>query len=95
MTNDQPPRRRNRRSALPAVSEIEALISQTRALRLKLMKLSAYEALAEPAKAGVESLSKVGVQLERIIELVASAKTRKRRSRKEKPFGESQPKLTL
>jgi hypothetical protein len=70
---------------LPQLADIEALISQARALRLKLVELAAIEPLAGPSKEGVESLSKVGMQLERIIELVASAKTRRRRSATQKP----------
>jgi hypothetical protein len=72
-TNDQLPVRR-RRPALPSVSEVEALINQSRALRLKLVELATYEPLAESAKEGVEALSKAGQELERIIELVANAK---------------------
>jgi hypothetical protein len=67
---------------LPAPAEIEALISQARLLRLKLVELTSFEALSESAKDGVESLSRVGLQLEHIIELVVSARTRSRRRRR-------------
>jgi hypothetical protein len=53
---------------LPSVSDVETLINNSRALRLKLVELAAVEPLVEPAKEGVEALSKVGMQLERIIE---------------------------
>jgi len=76
-TNDQ--RRRTRRPALPAVSEVELLITQARTLRLKLVELAALEPLAEPAREGVEALSKTGLHLERIIELTAAAGNRRRR----------------
>jgi hypothetical protein len=81
--NDQPPvrRRRNRRPALLQVAEIETLISAARAPRLKLVELAALEPLSEPAKEGIEAQSKVGMQLERIIELITSAKPRSRRRR--------------
>jgi hypothetical protein len=86
ITNDQPPgrRRRNRRTALPSVSDVEVLISQARGLRLKLVELTSFQTLAEPARQAAENLCKAGQQLEHIIELVVSAKTRRRRSRKEK-----------
>jgi hypothetical protein len=80
-SNDQPLiRRRTRHPALPEVEQIEALISQARSLRLKLVELLAHEMLTEPAKGGVEALSKAGQELERIIELVTSAKTRRRKN---------------
>jgi hypothetical protein len=81
-SNDQSPvRRRTRRTTLPAISEIELLISQARTLRLKLVELATYEPLAESAKEGVQALSKAGQELERIIELVANAKRAGRRHR--------------
>ena len=80
-TNDQPPvrRRRIRHPGLPKVGQIEALISQARALRLEFVKLGVHEMLAEPAREGVEALSKTGLHLERIIELTAAAGNRRRR----------------
>jgi hypothetical protein len=78
-TNDQSQAPRRRRPALPSVSEVEALINNARALRLKLVQLAAFEPLTEPAKEAGEWLSKTGLQLERIIELIASTKRAGRR----------------
>jgi hypothetical protein len=43
------------------------------------VKLGVHEMLAEPAREGVEALSKTGLHLERIIELTAAAGNRRRR----------------
>lgn len=73
------PNRSHRRS-LPELGDIEPLIDQTRALRLELCRLSAYEPIAESARAGAEALTQVGLALEKIAELLVSAQAPRKRS---------------
>jgi hypothetical protein len=71
-----------RRSALPELSDIEHLIGQTRNLRLEFVRLTSFELLAESARSGADGLTQVGLALEKIAELLVSAKNRKRPHRK-------------
>jgi len=75
------------------LGELEKLIDQLRAIRLSLVKLSTFETLAEPAKAGVEALSKASAELERMSELVVSAQVHKRRRRRKASDQPTLPKL--
>jgi hypothetical protein len=69
---------RSHRRSLPELGAIEKLIDQARALRLEFCQLAAYEPIAESARAGAEALSQVGLALEKIAELLVSARNRKR-----------------
>jgi hypothetical protein len=73
---------RSRRGSLPEVDDIETLIGQARALRLELTRLEACESLSESARAAIEALTQAGLSLERIAELLVSARSRKRQHRK-------------
>jgi hypothetical protein len=70
------------RGSLPELGELETLIGQARALRLELTGLAAFEPINESARSGAEALTQVGLALEKIAEILVSAKNRKRPHRK-------------
>jgi len=76
--NDQPPMRR-RRNRRPAVSEIELLITQARALRLALLPFTTNDTLSEVAKEATLSLRAASAKLEQLAELTVAAQSRRRR----------------
>jgi len=85
---------RRRRSRSPELSQITALIDDTRRLRLILAALADYPPLTEPARDAVASLQNVAAKLELIAELVSAKPPRRRRTRtttatqEEPSFGE-------
>jgi hypothetical protein len=89
-TNDQLPpvrRRRNRRPALPAVSDVEALINNARGSRLALLPFTASEVTAEVAKEAALKLQEASAKLEQLAELNAIlGSRRKRRTATNKPM---------
>jgi hypothetical protein len=80
-TNEQlfPVRRRNRRPALPAISEIERLINQSRAIRIALLTFTNHDLCGPIAKEAITSLQEAAAQLEQLAELTAAAQSRRRR----------------
>jgi hypothetical protein len=83
--NKPSPRRRERRSRLPEVSQITGLIDEGRKLRLSVAALANYPLVAEPAREGVEALQNVTAKLELIADMIAGAKTRSRKRRTPSP----------
>jgi hypothetical protein len=79
------PTKRSHRRSSPELGAIEKLIDQARALRLELCRLSAYEPLAESARAGAEALTQAGLSLEKIAELLVGAQAPRKRSHHRKP----------
>jgi hypothetical protein len=73
------PRRRERRSKAPELSQITAAIDTARTLRLALSAMVGHPLLADNARAAVTALQEAGAKLELIADSVAAAKTRKRR----------------
>jgi hypothetical protein len=82
------PNNRSHRRGLPELGDIEPLISANRALRLELCRLADYEPIAESARTGIEALTKAGLALETIAELLVGARNRKR-SHHRKPLGQT------
>jgi hypothetical protein len=86
MTTDQPLVRRKRRSAWPAVSEIERLINQARAIRIALSPLANHELCGPIVTEAITSLQAAGSKLEQLVELTAVAQSRRRRRPTNKPM---------
>jgi hypothetical protein len=79
-TTDRPPvRRRNRRPALPAISEIERLINQSRGIRIALSPFTNNELCGPISKEAITSLQEASAKLERLAELTAALGSRRRR----------------